>query len=51
MEKPILNSTFEYAEKEVERLRKNNLELKLKVIELLKVIKNVRETLEKSKTI
>tara|TARA_R100001163_G_scaffold47285_1_gene35534 strand:- start:316 stop:480 length:165 start_codon:yes stop_codon:yes gene_type:complete len=34
---------------DVERLRNNNLELKLKVIELLKVIRNVRETLEKTK--
>jgi hypothetical protein len=33
---------------DVERLRNNNLELKLKVIELIKLIRNVRETLEKT---
>lgn len=33
---------------DVERLRNNNLELKLKVIELIKLIRNVKETLEKT---
>ena len=34
---------------DVERLRNNNLELKLKVIELIKLIRNVKETLELTK--
>jgi|TARA_R100001443_G_scaffold45224_1_gene58220 hypothetical protein len=33
---------------DVERLRNNNLELKLKVIELIKLIRNVKETLEQT---
>jgi len=55
MEKAIVNSIFDQnnnielelknALEDVERLRKNNLELKLKVIELIKLIRNVRETL------
>ena len=46
------NSTIELelkrALQDVERLRNNNLELKLKVIELIKLIRNVKETLEKT---
>ena len=34
---------------DVERLRNNNLELKLKVIELIKLIRNVKQTLELTK--
>ena len=34
---------------DLERLRNNNLELKLKVIELINLIRNVKQTLELTK--